>query len=320
MPFNGAGQFSLIYNWQTDAANGLNISSSRMQGQNVDIASGLSLCMTKDGQQTAIANLPMGGFTFTNLALATALKNPVTVQDLQNGTPTWVGTVSGTDTITGAANIAPAAYVAGQKWRGITAGTNLTNTVTMNFNGLGAISVSGLPAGAFGAGQIFEVTYDGTHFQLDIPQPSGIVPIGGIIMWSGAANAIPLNWHLCDGTVGTPNLEGQFVIGAGGTYAVGATGGSATALLNHVHAVTDGGHNHGITDPQHTHATTYDNTTGGGSPTNNGLGSPTNIQNQPASTGITINNSVTGILIQQAGNGATSLPPYYALCYIMRTA
>lgn len=166
MPYNGAGQFSLIYNWQTDAANGLDISSSRMQGQDADIAAGLSLCLTKDGQQTAIANLPMGGFTLTNMALATALKNPITVQDFQNGTPTWVGLVSGTDTITGAANIAPAVYAAGQKWRGITAGPNTTSTVTMNFNGLGAVSVPGLAAGAFAAGQVFEVTYDGANFQL----------------------------------------------------------------------------------------------------------------------------------------------------------
>jgi hypothetical protein len=166
MPYNGAGQFNLIYNWQTDAANGLDISSSRMQGQDADIASGLSLCLTKDGQQTLIANLAMGGFTLTNMANAAVQKQPVSVQDFQNGTPTWVGVVSGTDTITGAANIAPAAYAAGQKWRGITAGANLTSTVTMNFNGLGAVSVPGLAAGAFSAGQVFEVTYDGANFQL----------------------------------------------------------------------------------------------------------------------------------------------------------
>jgi hypothetical protein len=40
MPFNGSGfSYSLPYNWQTDAANGLNIESSRMQTQDADIAS-----------------------------------------------------------------------------------------------------------------------------------------------------------------------------------------------------------------------------------------------------------------------------------------
>lgn len=47
----------------------------------------------------------------------------------------------------------------------------------------------------------------------------GIVPRGGIIMWSGKANAIPKGWALCNGeTVGgveTPDLRGCFIVGAG---------------------------------------------------------------------------------------------------------
>ncbi len=41
----------------------------------------------------------------------------------------------------------------------------------------------------------------------------GIVPIGGIIMWSGTT--APDGWALCDGTNGTPNLKGRFIVGAG---------------------------------------------------------------------------------------------------------
>lgn len=33
-----------------------------------DLATALTLCLTKDGQQTVIANLPMNGFKFTGLA------------------------------------------------------------------------------------------------------------------------------------------------------------------------------------------------------------------------------------------------------------
>jgi hypothetical protein len=44
------------------------------------------------------------------------------------------------------------------------------------------------------------------------------IPIGGIIMWSGAGFTLPSNWKLCDGTtygsVVTPNLIGRFVKGA----------------------------------------------------------------------------------------------------------
>lgn len=40
-----------------------------------------------------------------------------------------------------------------------------------------------------------------------------IVPIGMISMWSGAINAIPAGWKICDGVDGTPNLKGKFIVG-----------------------------------------------------------------------------------------------------------
>jgi hypothetical protein len=53
------------------------------------------------------------------------------------------------------------------------------------------------------------------------------IPSGVIVMWSGATTSIPAGWALCNGTSGTPDLRDRFVIGAGSTYAVGATGGTA---------------------------------------------------------------------------------------------
>ena len=41
----------------------------------------------------------------------------------------------------------------------------------------------------------------------------GAVPKGAILMWSGAPQAIPNGWALCDGNNGTPNLSGRFVVG-----------------------------------------------------------------------------------------------------------
>jgi hypothetical protein len=97
------------------------------------------------------------------------------------------------------------------------------------------------------------------------PATGGNIPIGGIILWSGSIVSIPANWALCDGLSSTPDLRGRFVIGAGGTYAVDATGGSETANLAHTHGVgtfatSSEGHTHGSgtlsTNSQgaHTHA------------------------------------------------------------------
>lgn len=40
-----------------------------------------------------------------------------------------------------------------------------------------------------------------------------IIPVGGIIMWSGSVSNIPENYALCDGTNDTPNLKGRFIVG-----------------------------------------------------------------------------------------------------------
>lgn len=60
---------------------------------------------------------------------------------------------------------------------------------------------------------------------------NAFIPSGVIVMWSGAANAIPEGWVLCDGKNGTPNLLDRFIVGAGGAYKVGETGGTNDVAL-----------------------------------------------------------------------------------------
>ena len=67
-------------------------------------------------------------------------------------------------------------------------------------------------------------------------------PIGGIIMWSGGAATIPPNFRLCDGQNGTPDLRGRFIVGAGGPYTPGDTGGFNQVTLTEAQLAT---HNHG---------------------------------------------------------------------------
>lgn len=53
--------------------------------------------------------------------------------------------------------------------------------------------------------------------------------VGMIMDWYGLSANCPAGWAICDGTNGTPDLRGKFVIGAGGTYDLDDTGGSETA-------------------------------------------------------------------------------------------
>ncbi len=83
---------------------------------------------------------------------------------------------------------------------------------------------------------------------------SPLVPVGGIIMWSGEIEDIPDGWYLCDGTTHdsfeTPDLRSRFIVGySSGVWdydEVGNTGGSDSVTLSvnqipaHTHQVTGG--------------------------------------------------------------------------------
>ena len=138
---------------------------------------------------------------------------------------------------------------------------------------------------------------------------SNIFVAGMIMLWSGSSATIPTGWLLCNGSNGTPDLRNRFVVGATSTYAVGATGGSADAIVvSHTHTAT-------VTDPGHFHSYGENQRVQVG--TDNGEAYDAQAVNafntNTKTTGITVSNSTTG----SSGTNA-NLPPYYALCYIMK--
>ena len=121
---------------------------------------------------------------------------------------------------------------------------------------------------------------------------------GMIILWSGAADAIPTGFVLCDGNNSTPNLSGRFVVGydaSNSDYDVNDTGGSesVTLTLNQI--------------PAHTHNINLAVRAFYQEPRNFGVGTD----------GSANNSEDTG----SAGGGQSheNRPPFYALCYIMKT-
>lgn len=90
------------------------------------------------------------------------------------------------------------------------------------------------------------------------------VPVGGIIAWYGSSTTVPQGWAICNGTNGTPDLRNRFIVGAGDTYATGATGGADSVNISHTHTIDSAGsHNHtGTTDYAglHTHDAIGDHT------------------------------------------------------------
>jgi microcystin-dependent protein len=143
----------------------------------------------------------------------------------------------------------------------------------------------------------------------------GAVVAGMIMMWSGAADKIPAGWVLCDGQNNTPNLIDRFVVGAGRTYSVGATGGAdqvtltAAQMPTHNHDVTDPGHNHSFSLMRHHRS--FQGEDADDKPLKFNGGTWESFSTYPQTTGISINN--TG-----SGEAHENRPPYYALCFIMK--
>ena len=143
----------------------------------------------------------------------------------------------------------------------------------------------------------------------------GGVPSGGIIIWSGASNLIGSSssggtgpgWYLCDGSNGTPDLRERFIVGAGGDnsavsgtsgYSVNATGGenSVTLTTNQL--------------PSHTH--------------NLHIGTNQDDDGDNRLSRGTHQNDITSssteyIFPTGGGQSHENRPPYFALCYIMKS-
>jgi len=157
-------------------------------------------------------------------------------------------------------------------------------------------------------------TYDNLYGIIGATPPAATpIPSGGIFLWSGSIGSIPAGYVLCNGSNGTPDLRDRFVVGAGSTYSVDATGGSANAIVvSHTHTATSV-----VTDPGHAHSyqAFIDGTFGhGGGATTTDF--PASLTTGSNTTGITVATTVAS-----TGTSATNanLPPYYALCYIMKT-
>ena len=193
-----------------------------------------------------------------------------------------------------------------------------------------------------------DLTYNPVTNTLNVPNISGngsglsgieSFVTGMIILWSGAANAIPTGFVLCDGNNSTPDLRGRFIVGASasGGYGVDATGGSNEVTLSTSQLPT---HNHSISVSGTTSNKSLTGDIAKISECYNVAGSASGVftkkgtGNSPV-TGASSNSPTAGVDFDashdhtftasgtsgDAGSGSAieNRPPYYALCYIMKT-
>ena len=129
MAFNGTGTFLRIYNWVTDKVNGVPITASRFDTELDGMATGLSNCITKDGQTTITANIPLNSNKLTGVGNGTARTDTINVGQVQDNQFLYLGTTSGSaDAYTLAPSPAITAYAATQQFTAKISATNLTTT------------------------------------------------------------------------------------------------------------------------------------------------------------------------------------------------
>jgi hypothetical protein len=138
MAFNGTGTFVRIYNWVTDKTNSVPITASRMDDETDGIATGLSNCITKDGQTTVTANIPMNSKKFTGLAVGSARTDSINVGQVQDGQFTDLGLLGGSaDAYTASLSPAITAYTSTMRYTAKIPTPNLTTTPYLQLNSIG---------------------------------------------------------------------------------------------------------------------------------------------------------------------------------------
>lgn len=199
MPWNGSGTFTRVYDWTTDRDADIKIRADRMDTEMDGFATGLSACLTRNGETVPSANLPMGGFKHTGVADATANTHYASYGQLVARVPTAF----------------PNNTTTALRGDGTWAAVNLTTAVTGNLPVANLAGGSGAAATTFWRG-------DGSWTQVPLATAvSGNLPVANLNGGTGASTA---TFWRGDGTWSAA-LTGAFSVG-------GALTASSTAAIS----------------------------------------------------------------------------------------
>jgi hypothetical protein len=295
MAFNGSGLFVIDSTGQPVSANTL-IESADFNALTADLATGLSNCITKDGQQTVTANLPMATYRHTGVGNAVARTDYAAAGQVQDGKLNWVDGGGTADAITATYSPSITALVDGQLCCVRATAANATTTPTFSPNGLTARTIvkkggSALVVGDIvGDGHELQLRYDLTNTRWELLNP-------GAYAASGAATASGL-------TMATSRLLGRTTASTGAIEEV--TVGNGLSLTGTNLAVSGGV----VQRVEATPFTTYSSDSSGSLPIDDTIPQKTE-GNAYVSVSITPKSSTNRLVIKGiahiGGNGADTV-------------
>lgn len=170
MAWNGSGVFARIHNWVSDRDNSIKITAPRHDEEDNNLANGIQACLTKNGENSPTANLPMATYNHTNVGNATARNHYAAAGQIQDGALVYDADTGVADAYVMTLTPAITAYAEGAEYRFKALNAN-TGASTLNINGVGATAIRKngtdvLIAGDIKAGAVYSVVYDGTVFQM----------------------------------------------------------------------------------------------------------------------------------------------------------
>lgn len=214
MPFNGAGVYSPPAADFPAVANTL-IESAHFNNVINDIATGLSNCITKDGQQTITSNIPMNGFVFTGLGSGISSRTrSANIGDVQDGLANWVASGGTGDAVTATYSPAITALVDGQFCFFRATAVNTIVAPTFAPNGLTARSITrtgGVPLNVGDIpGNLAEVIlrYNLANTRWELLNPAN--PFKN----QGLTDGATINWDVSQGAAATVTLGGSRIVAA----------------------------------------------------------------------------------------------------------
>lgn len=260
MAFNGSGTFSRLYNWAVDAAGGVKIRADRMDSEMNGFATGLSTCITKDGQTTITANLPMSTYKHTNVGSASSRTDYARFDQLQDGKTNWVDSGGTADSLTATYSPAITTLVDGQLCYVRAGAANATTTPTFSPNGLTARVIVKNGGAALAAGDIagdgheLILRYDLTNTRWELLNSQQNTPDGSItfpkldtdIIASATDTVITASDIILFGDASDSNLTKRDtvqgildLVGTGALVYLGSATASASATLDLTSYITN---------------------------------------------------------------------------------